>query len=74
MQLGYVIFTALAPERRFEAITYTIVLGTFMLAYAVWHFFERSAHRSTQLKLIDLAGRAGFSVGVKPIRRTARPA
>ena len=74
MQLGYVIFTALAPKRHVEAVTCAIVLGAFVLAYAVWHFFERSAHRSTQLKLIDLAGRAGFSVGVKPVRRAARPA
>lgn len=71
MQLGYVIFMALAPELHVEAVTCVVVCGAFVLAYAVWHFFERSAHRSTQAKLTELAGKAGFSVGVK---RAARPA
>jgi peptidoglycan/LPS O-acetylase OafA/YrhL len=65
MQLGYVIFTTLHPERYVGAVTSAIVLGAFVLAYAVWRLFERSAHRSTQMKLTELAGRAGFEVGVK---------
>jgi peptidoglycan/LPS O-acetylase OafA/YrhL len=74
MQLGYVLFDALSPERHVEAVTCTIVFGAFTLAYAVWRFFERSAHRSTQVKLTELAGRAGFKIAVEPIRRAARPA
>jgi peptidoglycan/LPS O-acetylase OafA/YrhL len=65
MQLGYVIFTTLHPERHVGAVTCAIVFGAFVLAYAVWRLFERSAHRSTQVKLTELAGRAGFEVGVK---------
>ena len=74
MQLGYVIFTALAQQQHVVAVTCSIVFGAFVLAYAVWRFFERSAHRSTQMKLTELAARAGFKVGVKSISRAARPA
>jgi peptidoglycan/LPS O-acetylase OafA/YrhL len=74
MQLGYVIFTGLAPEAHAVGVTCTIVCGAFVLAYAVWRFFERWAHRLTQEKLTELAGKAGFSVGATPRRRTARPA
>lgn len=74
MQLGYVIFVALAPERHVAAVTCAIVGGAFVLAYAVWRLFEQSAHRRVQMKLTELAGKAGFPVGMKPPRRTARPA
>lgn len=68
MQLGYVIFDALAPERHVEAVTCAIACEAFVLAYAVWHLFERSAHRATQVKLTELAGRAGFEIGVKLVQ------
>lgn len=42
-----------------------IVFGAFVLSYPVWRLFERSAHRSTQVKLTERAGRAGFEIGVK---------
>jgi peptidoglycan/LPS O-acetylase OafA/YrhL len=74
MQLGYVILDAQAPQQHVEAVTCAIVFGAFVLAYAVWRFFERSAHRSTQVKLTELAGRAGFKIAVDPIRRATRPA
>jgi peptidoglycan/LPS O-acetylase OafA/YrhL len=74
MQLGYVIFDAVAPQRHVEAVICAIVFGAFVLAYAVWRFFERSAHRSTQVKLTEPAGRAGFKIAVDPIRRATRPA
>lgn len=74
MQLGYVILDALAPEGHVEAVTCAIVCGAFVLAYAVWRLFERSAHRSTQLKLMEFAASAGFSVGGKPKRPANRPA
>ena len=73
MQLGYMIFTALAPQQHVVAVTCSIVFGAFALAYVIWRFFERSAHRATQMKFTELAGRAGFSVGVKQTR-AARPA
>ncbi|MBN9004914.1 MAG: acyltransferase [Rhizobiales bacterium] len=44
MQLGYVIFTAVAPQAHVAAITCAIVVGTFVLAYSVWRFFESWAH------------------------------
>jgi peptidoglycan/LPS O-acetylase OafA/YrhL len=65
MQLGYVVFDALHPERHVAAVTCAIVFGAFVLAYAVWRLFERSAHRATQAKLTELAGRAGLEAGVK---------
>jgi peptidoglycan/LPS O-acetylase OafA/YrhL len=68
MQLGYVIFDALHPERHVAAVTCAIVFGTFVLSYAVWRLFERSAHRVTQAKLTKLAGRAGFEASVKLIQ------
>ena len=74
MQLGYVIFTALATKQHVLAVTCTIVLGAFVLAYVVWRFFDGSAHRATQMRWTELAGRAGFPVGVKRTRRAARPA
>jgi peptidoglycan/LPS O-acetylase OafA/YrhL len=74
MQLGYVIFTALAPQQHVLAVTCTIVLGAFVLAYVVWRFFEGSTHRATQMLVTALAGRAGFPVGVKRTRPAARAA
>jgi peptidoglycan/LPS O-acetylase OafA/YrhL len=74
MQFGYVIFDALAPQRHVEGVTCTIVFGAFALAYAVWRFFERTAHRSTQVRLTELARRAGFKIAVEPIHRAARHA
>lgn len=71
MQLGYVIFTALAPERHVEAVTCAIVCGAFVLAYAVWRFFERSVHSSTRIVLTRLAGKAGFSLIPKSPSRSA---
>jgi hypothetical protein len=65
MQFGYVIFTALHPERHVGAVTCAIVFGAFVLAYAIWRLFERSVRHSTQAKLTELAGRAGFEVSVK---------
>jgi peptidoglycan/LPS O-acetylase OafA/YrhL len=65
MQLGYVVFDALHPERHVATVTCAIVFGAFVLAYAVWRLFERSAHRATQAKLTELAGRAGLEAGVK---------
>lgn len=46
MQLGYVIFTAVAPRAHVLAMTSAIVVGAFVLAYGVWRFLEPAAHRS----------------------------
>jgi peptidoglycan/LPS O-acetylase OafA/YrhL len=74
MQLGYVIFTALAPRQHVLAITCGIVVGAFALAYGVWRFFEASAHGSTRTILAELATRAGFSIYAKTTETSARPA
>lgn len=55
-------------KRDVEAITCAIVVGAFVLAYAVWRLFERSPRRATQAKLIELAGRAGFEASVKLVQ------
>lgn len=69
MQLGYVILAALAPRQHVAATTCWIVFSMFALAYAVWRFFERPAHRAIQVKLTEFAGRVGFKVGAKPTSR-----
>lgn len=74
MQLGYVVFTALAPRENVVAVTCAIVFVAFAIAYAVWRFFEPSAHHSTRGLLTDLAERSGLRVGSKPTRHDARPA
>jgi peptidoglycan/LPS O-acetylase OafA/YrhL len=55
MQLGYVIFIALAPEHHIVALTCAIVVGAFVLAHLVWRFFERWAHRWIKVSLSKLA-------------------
>jgi len=55
MQLGYVIFTALALEHHILALTFAIVVGAFVLAYLIWRFFERWAHRWIKVSLSKLA-------------------
>ncbi len=66
MQLGYVVFTALAPQQRSGAITMGIIAGAFVLASAVWRFFDRPLHRWTKKNLALLASRSGFQLGAKP--------
>jgi peptidoglycan/LPS O-acetylase OafA/YrhL len=61
MQLGYVIFDALAPEPHVEAVTCAIVLGAFVLAYAVWRFAETPAHRWLKARMNAAAEAAGWS-------------
>lgn len=72
MQLGYVMFTALAPQQHVLAITCAIVVGAFALAYGVWRFFEPSAQRAIRTMLTELVGRSGLPV--KATQRDTRPA
>lgn len=66
MQLGYVIFTALAPERHVEAVTCAMVFGAFALAYTVWRFAEAPAHRWLKARMTAIADAIGWA--------TSRPA
>jgi peptidoglycan/LPS O-acetylase OafA/YrhL len=61
MQLGYVIFAALAPQRHIAWITVAIIGGAFLLAYSVWRFFERPTHSIVRTKLTGFAGKLGWS-------------
>ena len=61
MRLGYVIFDALAPERHIEAITCAIVLGAFVLAYAVWRFAETPVHHLLKARMNAAAEAVGWS-------------
>lgn len=61
MQLGYVLFDALAPERHIEAVTCTIVFGAFVLAFAVWRFAETPAHQWLRARLNAAAEAVGWS-------------
>jgi peptidoglycan/LPS O-acetylase OafA/YrhL len=72
MQIGYVIFTALAPHQHVVAVVFAMVSGAFALAYGVWRFFEPPAHRSTREMLFALAARSGLAA--KGTRRGPRSA
>ena len=73
MQLGYVIFAALAPQRNVTFVIGIIIAGAFALAYIVWRFFDRPAHRRTQDMLMGLATRFGWSSGAKASTSEVRP-
>ena len=66
MQLGYVVFTALAPQQQSRALTMGIIAGAFALAAVVWRFFDRPLHRLTKEKLATLASRSGLQVRARP--------
>lgn len=55
MQLGYVVFTALAPQHYIVEVTCAIVAGASALSYLVWHFFESWAHPLVKLALLSMA-------------------
>jgi peptidoglycan/LPS O-acetylase OafA/YrhL len=61
MQLGYVLFDALAPERHVEAVTCTIVLAAFALAFLVWRFAETPARCWLKARMTAIAEATGWS-------------
>jgi peptidoglycan/LPS O-acetylase OafA/YrhL len=63
MQLGYVIFNTLAPQRNIALFIGTIIAGAFTLSYIVWRFFDRPAHHRTKTVLLGLANRFGWLTG-----------
>jgi len=74
MQLGYVMFTALAPQVHLVAVTCAIVIGTFVISYGLWRCFEPAAHRLTRELLDSLVRRSGLPVGTTREQRDARTA
>jgi peptidoglycan/LPS O-acetylase OafA/YrhL len=66
MQLGYVIFDTLAPERHIEAITCAIVCGEFVLAYAIWRFAETPVHRWLKARMNAAAEASGWPPRLRP--------
>jgi len=60
MQLGYVFFTAMHPENHAVLVTLAIVSAAVVLAWAVWRFVERPAHRWTRSWMTDVATRLGW--------------
>jgi peptidoglycan/LPS O-acetylase OafA/YrhL len=66
MQTGYVIFTALAPTQHAALLTVAIISAAVVLAWAVWRFVERPAHRWTKDALTRLAARYGWPSSLKP--------
>jgi peptidoglycan/LPS O-acetylase OafA/YrhL len=55
MQLGYVVFTALAPQHHVIAATCAIVVSSFALSFVIWRYFDQAAHRATKAMLFALA-------------------
>ncbi|WP_349631101.1 acyltransferase family protein [Bradyrhizobium jicamae] len=66
MQTGYVIFAAIAPTQHAALLTGAIVAAAVLLAWAVWRFVERPAHRWTRDTLTALAARHGWPSSLKP--------
>jgi len=61
MQMGYVIFMALKPERNIGEIVCAIVAGALLLSFVVWRFAEIPAHRWLKATLTVIADATGPS-------------
>ena len=66
MQLGYVVFTALAPQQHVVAVTRLIVLLAFALFFVVWRFAEAPAHRWQRTRTTAIAEARGWSSASRP--------
>lgn len=66
MQLGYVMFMAIAPRQHIVLCTVLIVAEAFVLAWGIWRFLERPAHTWTKSSLTDLAARLGWISNLRP--------
>jgi peptidoglycan/LPS O-acetylase OafA/YrhL len=60
MQIGYVIFTALAPARYVELFTAAIIFGAVILSWLTWRFVDRSVHRWTKNTITAYAAKIGW--------------
>jgi peptidoglycan/LPS O-acetylase OafA/YrhL len=65
MQLGYVIFTAIAPVEYAVLCTIAIIAGAVILAWGVWNFVERPAHQWTKYLLTNFAERLGWQLNLR---------
>ena len=65
MQLGYVFFTAIAPTEYAGLCTAAIIAGAVLLAWIVWRYVERPAHRWTRDVMTDAATRLGWPSQLK---------
>jgi peptidoglycan/LPS O-acetylase OafA/YrhL len=61
MQMGYTIFTAVAPVHHVELWTAAIISGAVILAWATWRFVERPAHSWTKNTITLCANRLGLA-------------
>jgi peptidoglycan/LPS O-acetylase OafA/YrhL len=60
MQLGYVLFMAIGPTEYAGLCTAAIIFGAVLLAWIVWRFVERPAHRWTRDTMTEIATRLGW--------------
>ena len=60
MQLGYVIFAALAPARNVELFTAAIIFGAVILSWLTWRFVDRPVHRWTKNTIAAYAAKMGW--------------
>ena len=61
MQMGYMIFTAVAPVHHVELWTAAIISGAVILAWATWRFVERPVHSLTKNTITVCANRLGLA-------------
>lgn len=62
MQMGYVVFTAIAPAHHIALWTAAIIAGAFALAFVIWRLVDRPAHCWTQRALSRLGTKWGWSL------------
>jgi peptidoglycan/LPS O-acetylase OafA/YrhL len=60
MQLGYVIYMAVAPSQNIALWVAAIVSGITILAWSIWRFAEYPLHTWTKLKITEYAAAVGL--------------
>jgi peptidoglycan/LPS O-acetylase OafA/YrhL len=60
MQMGYVIFTAVAPARNVELFTAAIIFSAVILSWLIWRFVDRPVHRWTKNTIAAYAAKMGW--------------
>jgi peptidoglycan/LPS O-acetylase OafA/YrhL len=71
MQMGYVIFTAVAPARHVELFTAAIIFGAVILSWLIWRFVDRPVHRWTKNTITAYAAKVGWPSNLttdRPVR------
>jgi peptidoglycan/LPS O-acetylase OafA/YrhL len=74
IQFGYVIFAAMAPTQYTVLVTPAIISGAVFLAWFVWRFVERPAHRWTKTLIAEYATTLGWPSSLTATKGVIHPA